>query len=103
MPRQEWKTGRECVKAAAPRLEAQRVEEVPAVEPVPSEAFASEAISGYWDDHISFAQADFPGKVIARLPVPAGSYVIFAKAEIRVHVDQLGTTGCRLIAGADGE
>ena len=44
---------------------------------------------------------DFPGKVIARLTVPKGSYVIIAKMEVLSHYDANGSIGCRLIAGGD--
>jgi hypothetical protein len=95
--------GRQRVReetAAIPPVEreAQRVEEAPAV----AEEFASEAISGYWDGQLSFP-AGFPGKVIARLPVPAGSYVIAAKMEIYSHSVADGLVGCRLIAGTHSD
>lgn len=78
--------------------EAQRTDEAPAV----AEELASEAISGYWDGQLSFP-AGLPGKVIARLPVPAGSYVIVAKMDIYSHSDPSAHAGCRLIAGTHSD
>lgn len=63
----------------------------------------TEAISGWWDEPITISNVDFPGKVIARLPVPEGSYVIVAKMEVSTHEDAYGVIGCRLIAGADSD
>lgn len=62
-----------------------------------------EVISGWWDEVIGVYNVDFPGKVIARLSVPEGSYVIVAKLVVRVHVDGSGSPGCRLVAGGDAD
>lgn len=73
---------------------------VPGRLPSPPEP-ATRAVSGWWDERIGVNAIDFPGKPIARLPLPAGSYVITAKMEVFSHVDTNGSVGCRLIAGGD--
>lgn len=69
----------------------------------PATGSVVQAIAGWRDERIGVSPIDFPGKVIARLPVPEGSYVIIAKMEVSPHVDTNGSVGCRLIAGGDSD
>lgn len=90
--------------------EADQLEVAPALETTLVEELAIEAISGYWDsspDNRSevpqFFGTEPPGKVIARLRVPAGSFVFFSKLDVRLLTDQHGYVGCRLVAGPDAD
>ena len=59
-----------------------------------------EAHSGFLDE-ASMDYVEFPGKVITGLPLPAGKWVVWAKADILPHVNASGSFGCRIIVGAD--
>jgi hypothetical protein len=64
----------------------------------------TEVFSGFWDEGTFVPSTiDFPGVIIATLPVPPGRYVVVAKMDVAPHVNTNGHVGCRLVLGASSD